>query len=148
MNEGCWHSKTFCHFLLWRREFCFDVAGNFELKKMTPNCMYWQNWLFLTFESLTIHLLYFLDSVKQCYLQTKKHAVTSSERAHSITYNECKQKRRWNRQASKRRYHVHYATQWNFIICNKLSHMTVTSPKQKWIRVADTVRRFHHFLLR
>ena len=39
MNEGCWHSKTFCHFLLWRREFCFDVVGNFELKKMTPNCI-------------------------------------------------------------------------------------------------------------
>ena len=38
MNEGCWHSKTFCHFLLWRREFCFDVVCNFELKKMTPNC--------------------------------------------------------------------------------------------------------------
>ena len=30
--------RRFCHFLLWRREFCFDVVGNFELKKMTPNC--------------------------------------------------------------------------------------------------------------
>ena len=38
MNDGCWHSKTFYHFLLWRREFCFEVMGNFELKKMTPNC--------------------------------------------------------------------------------------------------------------
>jgi len=48
---------------------------------------------------------FFLDSVKQCYLQTKKHAVTSSERAHSIT--RYKQKRRQNRWASKqvsRRY--------------------------------------------
>jgi len=33
--------------------------------------MHWQNRLFLTFESLTIHLI-FLNSVKQCYLQTKK----------------------------------------------------------------------------
>ena len=66
--------------------------------------MYWQNRLFLTFESLTLHL-FFLDSVKQCYLQTKKHAVTSSEHAHSITWY--KQKRRRNRWASKqvsRRY--------------------------------------------
>ena len=104
MNEGCWHSKTFCHFLLWRGAFCFDVVGNFELKKMTPNCNALANWLFLTFESLTIHL-FFLDSVKKCYLQTKKHAVTSSERAHSITWY--KQKRRRNRWASKqvsRRY--------------------------------------------
>ena len=66
--------------------------------------MHWQNRLFLTLESLTLHL-FFLDSVKQCYLQTKKHAVTSSERAHSITWY--KQKRRRNRWASKqvsRRY--------------------------------------------
>ena len=56
--------------------------------------MHWQNQLFLTFESLTIHLV-FLDSVKQCYLQTKKHALTLSERAHSITWY--KQKRRRNR---------------------------------------------------
>ena len=47
--------------------------------------MHWQNRLFLTFESLTLHV-FFLDSVKQCYLQTKKHALTSSERAHSITW--------------------------------------------------------------
>ena len=47
--------------------------------------MHWQNRLVLTFESLTIHL-FFLDRVKQCYLQPKKHAVTSSERAHSITW--------------------------------------------------------------
>jgi len=66
--------------------------------------MHWQNRLFHTFESLTLHL-FFLDSVKQCYLQTKKHAVTTSERAHSITWY--KPKRRRNRWASKqvsRRY--------------------------------------------
>jgi len=56
--------------------------------------MHWQNRLFLTFESLTIHL-FFLDSVKQCYLQKQQHAVTSSERAHSITWY--KQNRRRNR---------------------------------------------------
>jgi len=60
--------------------------------------MYWQNLLFLTFESLTLQL-FCLDSVKQCYLQTKKHAVMSSERAHSITWY--KQKRLRNRWASK-----------------------------------------------
>ena len=47
--------------------------------------MHWQNRLFLTFESLTLHLI-FLDSVKQCYLQTKTHAVTSSGGAQSITW--------------------------------------------------------------
>jgi len=26
---------------------------------------------------------------------------------------------------------MYYATQWKFIILNKLSHMTVTSPEQK-----------------
>ena len=55
-----------------------------NLRKLLQTAMHWQNRLCLTFESLTIHL-FFLDSVKQCYLQTKKHAVTSSERAHSIT---------------------------------------------------------------
>ena len=44
-------------------------------------------------------------------------------------------------------YHVYYTTQWNFIIFSKLSHMTVTSPNQKWMRVVDTVRCFCHFLL-
>ena len=58
---------------------CLDVVGNFEPKKMTRNCNALAK--FLTFESPTIHW-FFLDSVKQCYLQTKKHAVTSSERAH------------------------------------------------------------------
>ena len=41
-NEKCMRVtdivRRFCHFLLWRREFCFDVVGNFELKKMTLNC--------------------------------------------------------------------------------------------------------------
>ena len=30
--------RHFCHFLLWWGEFCFDVVGNFEPKKITPNC--------------------------------------------------------------------------------------------------------------
>ena len=64
--------RRFYHFLLWRGNFCFDVVGNFELRKI-------------------------LDSVKQWYLQTKKHAATSSERAHNITWY--KQKRRRNRWA-------------------------------------------------
>ena len=44
-------------------------------------------------------------------------------------------------------YHVCYETQWNFHHFNKSSHITVTSPKQKWKRVADTVRHFYHLLL-
>ena len=44
-------------------------------------------------------------------------------------------------------YDEYYTAQWNFIIFRKLSHMTVTSPNQKWMRVVDTVRRFYHFLL-
>jgi len=70
-----------------------------NLRKLLRTAMHWQNRLFLTFESLTLHLFVFLDSVKQCYLQTKKHAVTSSEFVHSITCY--KQKRRRNRWASK-----------------------------------------------
>jgi len=50
----------------------------------------------------------FLDSVKQCYLQTKKHAVTSSERAHSITWY--KQKGLRNRWASKQVSRLYYST--------------------------------------
>jgi len=30
--------RCFCHFLLRRGEFFFDVVGNFEPKKITPNC--------------------------------------------------------------------------------------------------------------
>ena len=44
-------------------------------------------------------------------------------------------------------YQVYYTTQWNFIILRKFSHMTLTSPNEKWMRVADIVRRFCHFLL-
>jgi len=55
-----------------------------NLRKLLQTAVLWQNPLFLTFESLTQHL-FFLYNVKQCYLQTKQHAVTSSERAHSIT---------------------------------------------------------------
>ena len=75
-----------------------------DLRKWLQTAMHWLNRLFLTLESHTLHLL-FLDSVKQCYLQTKNHTVTSSERAHSITWY--KQNRCWNRWASKqvsRRY--------------------------------------------
>ena len=39
-------------------------------------------------------------------------------------------------------YHVYYTTQWNFIILRKFSHMTLTSPNEKWMRFADIVRRF------
>ena len=44
-------------------------------------------------------------------------------------------------------YHMYYTTPWNFIILRKFSHMTLTSPNEKWMRVADIVRRFCHFLL-
>ena len=44
-------------------------------------------------------------------------------------------------------YHVYYTTPWNFIILRKFSHMTLTSPNEKWMRFADIVRRFCHFLL-
>ena len=44
-------------------------------------------------------------------------------------------------------YPVYYTTQWNFIILRKFSHMTLASPNEKWIRVADIVRQFCHFLL-
>ena len=95
--EGCWHNKTFfCNFLVWRGEFYFDVVGNLEPKKITPNC----NALAKSIISyLWVSYFPFFDSVKPCYLQTKKHAVTSLERAHSITWS--KQTRRRNRWASK-----------------------------------------------
>ena len=44
-------------------------------------------------------------------------------------------------------YHVYYTTEWNFIILRKFSHMTLASPNEKWMRVANIVRRFCHFLL-
>ena len=40
-----------------------------------------------------------------------------------------------------------YTTQWIFIILRKFTHKTVTSPNQKWMRVADTVKPFWLFLL-
>mgnify|MGYP007133527661 CR=1 FL=1 len=94
--------RRFCHFLFMKERICFDVVGNFELKQNDSKlqCIGKIDY----YIPLTIHL-FFLDSVKQWYLQTKKHAVTSSERAHSITWY--KQKRRHNRWASKqvsRRY--------------------------------------------
>ena len=50
--------RRFCNFLLWRREFCFDVVGNLNLRKWLQTAMHWQNRLFLTFESLTIHCFF------------------------------------------------------------------------------------------
>jgi len=44
-------------------------------------------------------------------------------------------------------YLMNYTTQWNFIILRKLSHMSLISPNEKWMRFADIVRRFCHFLL-
>ena len=44
-------------------------------------------------------------------------------------------------------YHLYYTTKWNFIILRKFSHMTFASPNEKWMRVADIVRRFCNFLL-
>ena len=102
MNEGYWHSKTLYHFLLWRREFCFDVEGNFELKKMTPNCNALAK---LIIDWVSYYTFVFSWHCKTMLFTNKKHAVTSSERAHSITWY--KQKRRRNRWASiqvSRRY--------------------------------------------
>ena len=82
--------QRFGHFLLWTEEFCFDVVGNFEPKKITPNCN-------ALAKSIISYLWVYYYT---CYLQTKKHAVTSSERTHSITWY--KQKRRRNRWASKK----------------------------------------------
>ena len=47
----------------------------------------------------------------------------------------------------QKNYHVYYTKQWNFIILRKFSHMTLASPNEKWMRVADIVRRSCHFLL-
>ena len=58
----------------------------------------WQNQLFLTFESLTLHLFFSWQCKTMLFIH-KKHAVTSSERAHSIMWY--KQKSRRNRWASK-----------------------------------------------
>ena len=90
--------RRFCHFLLWRREFCFDVVGNFELKKMAPNCNALAKSIISYLWVSYYTFVFSWQCKKQCYLQTNKHAVTSSERAHSITWN--KQKRRRNRWAS------------------------------------------------
>ena len=99
--------RRFCHLLLWRGEFCFDVVGNFEPKKMTPNCNALAKSI-ISYLWVSYFTFVFLDSVKQCYLQTKQYALTSSERAHSITWY--KQKSGRNRWASKqvsRRYIIY-----------------------------------------
>ena len=41
-------------------------------------------------------------------------------------------------------YHVYYTKQWNFIILRKFSHMTLASPNENWMRVADIVRLFFY----
>ena len=76
--------KRFCHLFLWRGEFYFDMVGNFEENYPKLQCIgkidYFLPW------SLLLSIYFFLDSVKLCYLQTKKHAVTSLDNAHSITW--------------------------------------------------------------
>ena len=90
--------RRFCHFLLWRREFCFDLVGNFGLKKMTPNCNALAKSI-ISYLWISYYTFVFSWQCKTMLFTTKKHAVTSSERAHSITWY--KQKRRRNRWASK-----------------------------------------------
>ena len=96
--------RRFCHFLLWRGEFCFDVVGNFEPMKITPN----SNALvksIISYLWVSYFTFVFLWQCKKMLFTNKKHAVTSSERAQSITWY--KQKRRRNSWASKqvsRRY--------------------------------------------
>jgi len=68
--------RRFVIFFYEGGNFASLLWGILNLRKLLQTAMHWQNRLFLTFESLTIHL-FFLDNVKQCYLQTKKHAVTS-----------------------------------------------------------------------
>ena len=82
--------RRFFHFLLWR--------GYFEPKKITSNCNALAKST-ISYPWVSFFTLFFLDVVKQCSLQKQTNAVTSSERAHSITWY--KQKRRRNRWASK-----------------------------------------------
>ena len=88
----------FCHFLLWRREFCFDVVGNFELKKMTPNCNVLAK-LIISYLWVSYFTFVFSRQCKTMLFTNKKTCSDVIERAHSITWY--KQKRRRNRWASK-----------------------------------------------
>ena len=72
MNEGCWHS---------REEFYFDVVGNFEPKKFTPNCNALANSIIYYF-GVSYFQIVFRDSVLLFCLQ--KNAVESLERAHNV----------------------------------------------------------------
>ena len=89
---------------LVRRFVIFFYEGeNFGLMqwvilKITPNCNALAKSI-ISYLWVSYFTFVFFVSVKQCYVQTKTHAVTSSERAHSITWY--KQKRRRNRWASK-----------------------------------------------
>jgi len=62
--------RRFCHLLLWRGEFCFDAVVNFEPKKITPNCNALAKSI-ISYLWVSYFTFVFLDSVKQCYLQTK-----------------------------------------------------------------------------
>ena len=90
--------RRFYHLILWKGEFYFDVVGNFEPKKISPNYNALAKSI-ISYIYVSLFQFVFLDSVKLCCLQTKKHAVTPSERAHIIT--RYKQKRRRNKWASK-----------------------------------------------
>ena len=83
MNEGCWLSvkspkpkwmrvadavRQCYHLLLWRVEFHFDVVGNFEPKKITPNCNALAKTI-IYYIVVSWFKFVFLDSVKLCCLQ-------------------------------------------------------------------------------
>ena len=82
--------RRFYNLLLWRGEFYFDVVGNFEPTKIIPNCNALAKSI-ISYLGVSYFPFNFLDSELPCYLQTKKHAMTSLERAHCITWY--KQKR-------------------------------------------------------
>ena len=90
--------RRFCHFLYKGENFTLMVWAILSLRKLIKTAMHWQNWLILSLKSLTFYR-FFLDSVLLYYLLIKKHSVASLKRAHSTTWY--KQKRRWNRWASK-----------------------------------------------
>ena len=77
--------RRFCHFLLWWGEFCFDVVGNFEPKKITPNCIALAKSI-MSYLWVSCFTFVFSRQCKTMLSTNKKHAVTSSERAHSILY--------------------------------------------------------------
>ena len=87
--------RRFCPFLLWRREFCFDVVGNFGLKNMTPNCNALAKSI-ISYLWVSYYTFVFSWKCKTMLFTNKKHAVTSSDRAHNITwYNQIRRRNRW-----------------------------------------------------